>query len=62
MEKNVGKTDKIVRVILAIVFAYLGYAYSMWWYVITAVLLVTVFTGFCWPYTWFGINTNKKSK
>ena len=60
MIKNIGKTDRIVRVALALIFAYLGYAFSAWWYVLAVVLLVTAFTGFCWPYTWFGINTNKK--
>tara|TARA_Y100000031_G_scaffold79401_1_gene87446 strand:- start:19745 stop:19930 length:186 start_codon:yes stop_codon:yes gene_type:complete len=60
MEKNVGKTDKIIRVILVLILAYLGYAYSYWWFVLAALLLITVFTGFCWPYTLFKINTCKK--
>ncbi len=60
MIKNIGTVDKVVRVILALIFAYLGYAYSAWWYIVTVVLLITVFTGFCWPYKWFGISTNKR--
>ena len=59
MEKNVGKTDKIIRVVLAVVFAYLGYAYSAWWYIVTVLLLVTVATGSCLPYKLLGINTAK---
>jgi len=60
MIKNIGIADKVIRVILALIFAYLGYAYSIWWYLVTVVLLITVFTGFCWPYKLLGINTNKK--
>ena len=62
MKQNIGKTDKAVRVLLSFFFAYLGWSYSPWWYIVAAVILVTVLTGFCWPYTWFGINTNKVQK
>ena len=60
MEKNVGKTDKIVRIILAVVFAVLGYMYNPWLYIITAMLIVTAAMGHCGPYKLFGINTAKK--
>lgn len=59
MDKNVGKTDKIIRYVLALVFVYLGYSYSYWFYVIALVLFLTAMIGFCWPYKLFGINTNK---
>jgi uncharacterized membrane protein len=62
MEKNIGKTDKIVRVILAVIFAAIGYAYSPWLYLVSAVLLVTVWTGFCLPYRLLGISTVEKKK
>jgi hypothetical protein len=60
MEKNIGKTDKIIRVVLAVIFAVLGYMYSPWLYILTVILLVTVITGFCLPYKWLKINTAKK--
>jgi len=60
MEKNVGKTDKIARIILAIVFAVLGYMYSPWLYIITAMLIITAAMGYCGPYKLLGINTAKK--
>ena len=60
MEKNVGKTDKIIRYILAAIFLYLGYAYSFWFYVLAAIFIFTAITGSCWIYTLFKINTNKK--
>jgi len=62
MEQNIGKTDKIIRLVLAVVFLYLGMMYSAWWYIVTAILIVTVLTGFCLPYKLFGINTIKKRK
>jgi len=59
MEQNVGKIDKIVRVIIAALFVYLGSVYSPWIYIIPALLIFTVITGHCGPYKLFGINTNK---
>lgn len=64
MEKNVGKIDRIIRLILAVLFVYAGYTMSGWYqilYLFAITLIITVFTGFCLPYKWFGINTLKKS-
>ena len=61
MEKNVGTVDKIIRAVIAIAAAYLGYTYSAWFYLLTLVLAITIATGFCWPYKLLGINTAKKS-
>jgi hypothetical protein len=62
MEENVGKTDKIARIALAVVFAVLGYMYSPWLYLITVMLGFTAATGKCWPYKLLGINTSKKKR
>jgi hypothetical protein len=62
MEQNVGKNDKLIRVFIALAFAMLGMIYSPWYYLMTIILLVTIFSGFCWPYKLLGINTNKKGK
>lgn len=59
MEKNVGKTDKIIRYVLAVVFAYLGYSTSPWFYLAAAIALITAITGLCGLYKLFGINTCK---
>ncbi len=59
MIKNVGTTDKIIRGILAIITAYLGYKYTPWLYIVTTLLIFTIITGHCMPYTWFNINTNR---
>lgn len=60
MEKNIGKTDKIVRAVIAIAFAYAGYRYSAWFYLIALVIAITIATGFCWFYKIAGINTANK--
>ncbi|MBR9691599.1 DUF2892 domain-containing protein [Candidatus Woesearchaeota archaeon] len=60
MEENIGKTDKNIRMILALVFAYLGYAYTPWLYIVAVILVVTIATGSCLPYKLLGISTNKK--
>lgn len=62
MEKNIGKTDKVIRVVVAIVVAYLAYIYSPWLYIVTAILLITALTGYCCLYKPLGINTIKTKK
>jgi hypothetical protein len=63
MKQNVGKTDKIVRIVLGIVFVVLGVLYSYYWFIPALVALGTAFIGWCGLYTLFGINTCKmKSK
>jgi uncharacterized membrane protein len=62
MAKNEGNADRIVRAIVAIVLAYISYAYlSGTWqivlYIIAVILLITALTGFCGLYKLLGINT-----
>lgn len=58
MEANEGKIDRIVRVILGIVLAGLGY-YFGWWllYILAAVLVITGLTGFCLIYKLLKFDT-----
>lgn len=69
MKKIVGSTDKIIRVLLALAIGYFAYSTSfnaVWiqivLYVVTAILLVTTFTGVCPLYSIFKINTCKLDK
>lgn len=69
MNKTVGSTDKIIRVLLALAIGYFAYSTNIetTWiqivlYVVTAVLLLTTFTGVCPLYTVFKINTCKLEK
>ena len=63
--KNESGLDRIIRLILAIIFFALGvYAFtgvlSIIAYVLGIVMLITAATGFCLLYKLFGINTDKK--
>lgn len=57
MEKNVGNTDRIIRIIGAIVIAGLGIYYQSWWGLLAIIPLATAFIRFCPLYMPFGIKT-----
>jgi hypothetical protein len=65
MTKNVGKIDMIVRIILAVVLAYLDWSGTvtgtMSWVVgiVAVVMLVTAFVKFCPLYKIIGVDTCK---
>ncbi len=65
MKNNVGSTDKIIRIIIAIAalyVAYQGIVASPWNYVLYAVAGIMVFTaimGCCPLFSIFGVNTCK---
>lgn len=73
MVKNIGPTDKIVRIIVGLILLIVGLlslfgvpliALGGWaWLVglIGLVLIVTAFYGYCPAYKPFGINTCKKN-
>ena len=66
MKKNMGLADKIIRIIVAVVFAVLFFAkvvtgtVGIILLVLGAVFLLTALIGFCPLYLPFGINTGKK--
>lgn len=60
MKKNVGNIDKIIRIILAIIIAALGFYYQTWWGLLAIIPLFTAFTSFCGLYPILGINTRKE--
>jgi len=57
MKKNIGKTDKLVRIGAVVIFAVLGYTVSGWFYIPAVLLLVTVLTNFCGLYALLGMRT-----
>ena len=65
MKKNVGTIDRIVRLVVAIIFAYLYFsgtvagALGIILLILGAVFLVTSLTSFCPLYTLFKFSTNK---
>lgn len=68
MKKNVGLIDKIIRIVVAIIIAYLLYAgivIGVWAIVLAIIgiaMIVTAAMGFCGLYTIFGIKTCPKKE
>ncbi len=62
MQCNVGKTDKIIRSILGIVFLILSFTYSMWFLILFFIMLLVVISSFCPLYKILGINTCKNNE
>ncbi len=63
--KNIGKKDLVIRIILAIIMLLLSLLfkpYNWLFYSLSIILLITVIVGFCPFYALFNINTNKKRK
>jgi hypothetical protein len=60
MEKNEGKTDRVIRLVIGLLALYASWMYNVWWLVLAIPALVTAITGFCLPYKLLGINTAKK--
>jgi len=61
--KNVGSTDKIIRIILSLVLFSLYFLLQgnlRYLALIGFIPLLTALTGFCPIYSMFGMNTNKK--
>lgn len=60
MKQNVGTVDKIIRILLAVIIAAIGWYYQSWWGLVAIAPLLTAFSGFCPAYAPFKINTSKK--
>ncbi len=59
MDQNIGLADRLIRLILTIVFVILGFVYGWGWFIPAAIVLITAITGWCCLYKLFGWNTNK---
>jgi hypothetical protein len=62
MKKNVGSTDKVIRIVLGLGIAALGFYYQSWWGLLAIIPLATAFISFCGLYTIFGISTCPSKK
>lgn len=58
---NVGKTDKIIRIIAGVAIITLGIVYQSWWGLIGIIPFTTAFLNFCPLYLPFKISTKPKS-
>ncbi|WP_266368571.1 YgaP family membrane protein [Tellurirhabdus rosea] len=57
LRKNVGLTDRLLRLMLALLIGAAGMYYQNWLGILALVPLLTALVGFCPLYTLFGINT-----
>jgi len=60
MQCNVGKTDRMVRIIAGVVMIGAGFYFQSWWGAIGIVPLMTGAMRWCPPYALLGISTDKK--
>lgn len=59
MQRNIGTTDKIIRVLAGLALLVLGIALNSWWGVIGVLPVLTAFVGICPAYIPFRISTCK---
>ncbi|HWQ81006.1 MAG TPA: YgaP-like transmembrane domain [Ignavibacteria bacterium] len=59
---NIGKTDKIIRIIFGIVILALGYFFNTWLGLIGLLPILTAIIGRCGLYYPLKIDTTKKDK
>jgi fatty acid desaturase len=62
MTCNMGTTDRIIRVIIGVAIAALGFYYKSWWGLLAIIPLATAALGFCGLYVPLKISTIKKKK
>jgi hypothetical protein len=60
MKCNVGKTDKIIRWVIGIIIAAVGWYYQSWWGLLAIIPIATAIFGFCSLYVPLKINTCEK--
>ena len=60
MKRNVGKTDSIIRIVIALVIFALGFYYRSWWGLLGVLPLLTATISWCPVYVPFGISTRKR--
>ena len=58
MKRNIGKTDRIVRVLIGLIVIALGAYFKSWWGAIGLLPIITAAVGWCPPYRLLGISTH----
>jgi hypothetical protein len=62
MKRNVGSSDRVIRVILGLLVIGLGFYFGAWWGAIGLILLATAAIGWCPLYLPFGLSTCSTKK
>ncbi len=57
MKRNIGKSDKVVRLVVGAAVIAAGVYFQSRWGAIGAVPILTALMGWCPPYSLLGINT-----
>ncbi len=57
MKPNIGKVDRLLRVIVGIVAVTWGVTSNNWWGALGIIPLITAAIGWCPPYAIFGVET-----
>jgi len=60
MKRNIGKADKVIRIILGLLIGAAGFYFKSWWGLIGLIPLITALTGRCGLYVPFGISTCRR--
>ncbi len=61
MKCNVGKTDKIIRIVIGLAIGAAGYYYSCWLGLIGIIPIFTALINWCPLYLPFNIKTTKRN-
>ena len=59
MKKNMGKADRLVRIIIGIALLAFGLIYQQWWGILGLIFVATSSVSICPLYTLLGIKTCK---
>jgi predicted RND superfamily exporter protein len=62
MKCNVGKAEKIIRILFGAIIILLGVYFKSWWGIVGLIPIITGLCGNCPLYTLFGISTCKIDK
>lgn len=60
MKRNVGRTDRIIRIVLGLLIIAAGIIFKSWLGLFGVIPIITALTGACGIYIPFGINTRKE--
>ena len=62
MKRNVGKTDRAIRIVIGLAILAVAFYFKSWWGLLAIIPLATAFTGLCGLYSLLGISTCKRNK
>ncbi len=60
MKCNVGKSDKVIRIVIGLIIGAVGIYFKSWWGLVGIVPIFTALINWCPLYLPFGISTCKK--